>query len=112
MILFILEYVFIQINFICCHFISFLFTPARCYYNLLHTIAIHKTQLTLAHSQISQKLEGGSPRGNDTGGPNGMPGGGKSGKNGRGRGRSSGASPRGRSPHIEPDILGGRIPAS
>ena len=41
-----------------------------------------------------------------------MPGGGKSGKNGRGRGRSSGASPRGRSPHIEPDILGGRIPAS
>ena len=58
------------------------------------------------------KIEGGSPRGNDTGGPNGIPGGGKSGKNGRGRGRSSGASPRGRSPHIEPDILGGRIPAS
>ena len=65
----------------------------------------------LVHSQIIQ-IQGGSPRGNDTGGPNGIPGGGKTGKNGRGRGRASGASPRGRSPHVETDILGGRIPAS
>ena len=62
----------------------------------------------------SSNETGGSPRGNDTGGNNGVggPTGGKSGKNNRGRGRTSGASPRGRSPQIDPDILGGRTPAS
>ena len=67
----------------------------------------------LVHLQLP-KYKGGSPRGSDTGGSNGVngPGGGKTAKTGRGRGRASGASPRGRSPHIDSDILGGRIAPS
>ena len=75
----------------------------------------HKSNRCLYTYNFWNKNEkGGSPRGNDTGGNNGIggPSGGKSGKNNRGRGRASGASPRGRSPHIDSDILGGRTPAS
>ena len=58
-----------------------------------------------------------SPRGSESGSNNGVggPSGGKSGKSGRGRSRASvvaGASPRGRSPHIDSDILGGMISTS
>ena len=71
----------------------------------------HKNKRCFAHSQ-PLKPKGGSPRGNEAGSNNGVgTGGGKTSKNGRGRGRASGPSPRGRSPHIDQDILGGRTPS-
>ena len=89
-----------------------LYASARCYYNLLQYMQ-HKNNRCLYIYNFSND-KGGSPRGNDSGGNNAVsgPNGGKTGKNSRGRGRASGASPRGRSPYIDSDILGGRTPAS
>ena len=101
-VLFQVNFIFYNLLFLC------LFAATVFCYHTCNIKTIDVCTLTTAQTK------GGSPRGNDTGGINGVggPGGVKGSKTGRGRGRASGASPRGRSPHIESDILGGRATSS